>query len=106
MTFCRLGLWDEKLYMVITGGESMRLSEKERKAINNQTSPTWPHVHTKLDCSFEEFLSVFPCNHVLGMIGDKVQALNYACEITGIVPVILGPEGKKRIAPVWERVKK
>jgi L-fucose isomerase len=105
MTFCRLGLWDEKPYMVITGGKSMKFSDKERKEINNQTSPTWPHVHAKLDCSFEEFLSVFPCNHVLGITDDRIQALIYLCEITGITPVVLGPRGKEMIQPVWERVK-
>ena len=104
MTFCRLGLWDEKPYMVIVKGESLELPAEERKRLNEQTNPTWPHVHAKLSCSFEEFLSVFPCNHVLGISDDRVRALNYLCEITGITPVILGPEGQERVPPIWERV--
>lgn len=104
MTFCRLGLWDEKLYMLIVKGESLDLPAEERKRLNAQTNPTWPHVHARLECTFEEFLSTFPCNHVLGIAGDCVRALNYLCEITGITPVILGPEGTKRVAPIWERV--
>jgi hypothetical protein len=36
--------------------------------------------------------------------GDVVDALVYVCEITGIVPVVLGEDGKKRIPPIWERV--
>jgi len=105
MTFARLGLFDDKPYMVIVRGESMRLSAGQRKKINESTNPTWPHVHAKLEGSFEEFLSVFPCNHVMGMAGDCVQALTYWCEIAGIPAIVLGPDGQKRIAPIWERLK-
>ena len=105
MTFARLGLWDDKQYMVIVKGEALELPPEQRKAINQQTNPTWPHVHAKLNCSFEEFLATFPCNHVLGITGDRVRALDYFCEMAGIAPVVLGPEGKERVAPIWERVR-
>ncbi|HHY97733.1 MAG TPA: hypothetical protein GX509_03225 [Firmicutes bacterium] len=105
MTFARLGVWDEKPYMVIMSGESLELPENERKALNAQTDPTWPHVHARLDCTFEEFLNVFPCNHVLGVAGDYVNSLVYFCEIAGITPVVLGAARKERLAPVWEIVK-
>jgi L-fucose isomerase len=105
MTFARLGLWDAKPYMVIMKGEALGLPEEQRQAINERTDPTWPHVHAKLSCSFDEFLSVFPCNHVMGMKGDYVRALTYFCEIAGIAPIILGPEGEERQAPIWERVR-
>jgi len=104
MTFCRLGLWDQKPYMVIVPGESLELPEEQRKKLNAETDPTWPHVHARLECTFEEFLSVFPCNHSIGVLGDRVRAINYFCEITGITPVILGPAAKDRIPPIWERV--
>ena len=105
MTFCRLGLWDEKPYMVIIRGKAQDLPPKERKRLNAMTDPTWPHVHTKLDCTFDEFLNVFPCNHVLGIPGDRVRCLNYLCEIAGVTPVVLGPQGQQRLAPIWEQVK-
>ncbi len=105
MTFARLGLWDDKPFMAIMKGESLDLSEEERQEINQRTDPTWPHVHARLSCSFEEFLRVFPCNHVMGTTGDRVQALTYLCEMAHITPVILGPEGEERIAPIWERVR-
>lgn len=104
-TFARLGLWDEKPYMVIVRGEAVKLNATQRKKLNALTNPTWPHVHAKLECSFEEFLSVFPCNHVLGVIGDRVQALVYLCEIAGITPVVLGKTAEGLYAPIWERVK-
>jgi len=103
MTFARLGLWNEKPFMVIVRGESLGLSAEERKAINDQTNPTWPHVHARLRCSFEEFLTVFPCNHALGVAGDSARPLTYLCEIAGIKPVVLGDDGRSRIPPIWER---
>jgi L-fucose isomerase len=105
MTFCRLGLWDDKPFMAIVAGESADLSAQERKKINEQTNPTWPHVHAKLHCKFEEFLSVFPCNHVQGAPGNLIRPLVYLCEIAGITPVVLGDEAAGRIPPIWERVR-
>ncbi len=104
MTFARLGVWDDKPYMVIARGEALDLPAEERKEINELTSPTWPHVHARLQGSFEEFLSVFPCNHVLGAPGNLVRPLTWLCEIAGIQPIVLGQDGKDRIPPLWERV--
>lgn len=104
MTFARLGLWDEKPYMVIVPGEVVELDEQTRKNLNNQTDPTWPHLHAKLECSIEEFTNLFPCNHILGVEGDRVRTLNYLCEIAGITSVILGPAGSERNIPIWEKV--
>jgi len=105
LTFARLGLWDDEPYLVIVRGEVVDLPEKERKRINSETDPTWPHVHARFFCDYEEFINVFPCNHVLAVEGDKVEALTYLAEIAGIKPIILGEDGKKRQTPVWEIVK-
>ena len=102
-TFARLGLWDDKPYMVIIPGESVELPAEERRQLNEQTNPTWPHVHARLDCTYDEFLNVFPCNHIIGISGDRVRCLVYLCEIAGIRPIILGPKGKDYLPPVWER---
>ena len=104
MTFARLGIWDNNPYMVIMNGESLHFSKEERKKINESTDPTWPHVHARLTCSFDEFLTVFPCNHVLGVAGELADSLIYFCEQTGIKPILLGPEGRDRIPPIWERI--
>jgi L-fucose isomerase len=102
LTFARLGLYDNKPYMVIVPGENLDLPEEERKAINNLSNPTWPHVHARLECSFEEFLNVFPANHIQAIPGDYVDTLVYYCEILGIKPIVLGPRGKERLTPLWE----
>ncbi|MCS7119842.1 MAG: L-fucose/L-arabinose isomerase family protein [Nitrososphaerota archaeon] len=104
ITFARLGLWDDRLYMLIVLGEAVELPPEERKAINAETNPTWPHVHARLNSSFEEFIKLFPCNHILGVAGNYMQELIYLCEIAGIEPVVLGPEGKNYIQPIWKRV--
>jgi len=105
MTFARLGLWDDRLYMVLALGESLDLPPEERRALNAQTDPTWPHVHARLKCGFEEFLSAFPSNHILGVYRNRLRALTYLCEIAGIEPVILGPGKERRIPPIWERIR-
>ena len=104
LTFARLGVWDDQPYMVIAKGESVELPAEQRRALNAQTNPTWPHVHARLAGSFNEFLTVFPANHIQAVAGDHVRSLTYLCEIAGITPIILGEEGKERIAPIWERV--
>jgi len=104
MTFARIGLWDEKPYMVIVRGESLDLPREETRKLAAETDPTWPHVWAKLECSFDEFLSIFPCNHVQGVPGDRVGALVTACEIAGIEPIVLGDAAAERPAPVWKRM--
>jgi L-fucose isomerase len=106
MTFCRLGLWNDQLYMVICGGRSVELPPEERRRLNQMTNPTWPHVHARLDCSYDEFVSVFPCNHILAVQGKRIRALTWACEIAGITPVVLGDSARQRITPIWERLER
>jgi len=104
MTFARLGFYDAKPFMYISLGDVLDLPEAEQKAINAQTDPTWPHVHAKLQGSFEEFVNLFPANHIQAAPGDLVRPLVTACELTGITPVVVGEAASRRIAPIWERV--
>jgi len=55
-----------------------------------------------LNCSFDEFLNVFPANHIQAIPGDYVDALVYYCEMLGIKPIVLGPRSKERLTPIWE----
>src|SRR5579884_409868 len=106
LTFCRMGLWNDDVYMVICGGRSLELPAEERKRIDAMTDPTWPHVHARLDCSYDDFLSVFPSNHILAVQGDHVRSLTWLCEIAGIRPIILGDPGRPPVAPIWDRLGK
>ncbi len=102
LTFARLGLWDDRPYLVIIPGEVADLPEQRRRELNAQTDPTWPHVHARLRCSYEEMLRVFPCNHIHATPGDQVGPLVQVAEMCGIEPVVLG--GARSDQQVWERV--
>lgn len=91
LTFARLGLRDDRLFLVVARGEALDLPEAERKRLNEQTDPTWPHVHARLDCSFDDLLRVFPSNHILATPGDRVRPLLRLAEAAGIEVVELGP---------------
>ena len=101
LTFARVGIWDDKPYLMLVKGEALDLPAAERKRINAQTNPTWPHVHARLEASFDDLTQVFPCNHILATPGDRLRSLIQVAEIAGIPAVVLG-EGSR--APIWERI--
>jgi L-fucose isomerase len=103
LTFARLGLWDGRLYLVIAHGESVELPAQERRRLNEQTDPTWPHVHARLHCSVEEMVSVFPANHIHATPGDRVRALTHVAEIAGIPSIVLGSHSGP--TPLWDRLR-
>ncbi|MGB9641671.1 MAG: L-fucose/L-arabinose isomerase family protein [Candidatus Ratteibacteria bacterium] len=103
LTFARLGLWDDRPYMVIMKGESLALNKDMRRKINDQTNPTWPHVHARLECNFENFLKVFPCNHILAVSGDCVESLKYFCDICKISAIIPGRDTE--VENIWQLVR-
>jgi len=104
MTFARLGILNDDFYMVIIRGTVLDLPEDERRTINAQTSPTWPHLHVRLPCSFDEFVNTFPCNHILAVPGNHATELVHFCEIAGVKPVRLGEDDRAGQGPIWERV--
>ena len=61
------------------------------------------HVHARLDCPYDEFLKLFPCNHVIGAPGELTGELVAFCELTGVTPVLCGPRGRDRVEPIWEK---
>jgi L-fucose isomerase len=101
LTFARLGLWEGRLFLVIVPGEALELPEEERRRINSETNPTWPHVHARLECSFSEFVDVFPANHIHATVGDHVRPLARFAELAGITPLILG---RSADGPLWDRL--
>ena len=102
LTFARIGVWDDRPYLVIIPGEAVDLPPERRRELNAQTDPTWPHVHARLHCSYEEMLKIFPCNHIHATPGDQVGALVQLAEICGITPLVLG--GEHAGQSLWDRV--
>jgi len=90
LTLARIGLSDDRVFMVIAKGESVDLPEAEKKRIRDQTDPTWPHAYVRLKASFDEFLAAFPANHVHAIAGDRVEELVKFCEMAGVDAVVLG----------------
>jgi L-fucose isomerase len=103
LTFARIGVWDDRPYLVIIPGEAAELPAEKRRELNAQTDPTWPHVHARLHCSYQEMLNIFPCNHIHASPGDQVRRLVQLAEICGIPPVVLG-DGKAGES-LWDRVR-
>ena len=102
LTFARLGLWNDRPYLVIVPGEVVDLPPQQRRELNSQTDPTWPHVHARLHCSYQEMVRIFPCNHIHATAGDQVGPLVHVAELSGITPIVLGV--KNRDQALWERV--
>ncbi len=44
----------------------------------------WPHAFARFDCSIENFIDNFHCNHIHGVYGDVVAELETACRVLGI----------------------
>lgn len=103
LTFARIGVWDDRPYLVIIPGEVVELPAQQRRELNAQTDPTWPHVHARLHCPYREMLEVFPCNHIHATPGDQVAPLVQLAEICGITPVVLGGNHDGR--SLWDRVR-
>lgn len=102
MTFARLGLWDERPFLLIARGESVALPDDERRRLNAMTDPTWPHMHARLDASIEETLRMLPANHIHATAGDVIAELVHVAELAGIEPIVLG--GADAARPIWQRV--
>lgn len=103
LTFARLGIWDDRPYLVIIPGEVADLPARHRRELNAETDPTWPHVHARFHCSYEEMIRIFPCNHLHATPGDQVTALVQVAEICGVTPLVLG-RGEDNL-PLWDRVR-
>jgi L-fucose/D-arabinose isomerase len=102
LTFARIGLFEDRPYLVLVRGEAVELPAEERRAINAQTNPTWPHVHARLDCDVADMERLFPANHIHATAGDHLDAMVHAAGIAGLPVVVLGDEVPP--APIWDRV--
>ncbi|MFA5645024.1 MAG: hypothetical protein WDA18_01530 [Candidatus Ratteibacteria bacterium] len=103
ITFARLGIWNGKPFLVVIPGEALDLPIDQQNRINAETDPTWPHVHARFNASFDQFLKIFPANHLQGVAGKYEERLRYFAEINNI-PMILLKKGKD-IPQIWELVK-
>lgn len=78
----------DKIYMVMVRGLAGSTGGEEEAGGDDQ--PNLAHVFVRLDCDFEDFISIFSSNHILAVLGDHVEKLVTYCEIAGIKPIVLG----------------
>ena len=85
-------------------GEPLELDPQTRSDLNTQTDPTWPHVHARLRCPFEEFVALFPSSHVLDVPDGRLRALLCLCEMAGVTPSSRDRTAPGASPPAWERL--
>ena len=70
--------------MAIVPAEIVQFDRDVMVAKGKTVTPEWPCAFTRLECSADEFLATFPCNHIHGCYGDWVAELSHIADILGI----------------------
>jgi len=84
VTMARLARKDGRYWMAIVPCEFVQFSRDVMLQKGSTVTPEWPIAFTKLQCSADEFLGAFPCNHIHGTYGDWEQELLYLANLIGI----------------------
>lgn len=84
MTFARLARRGGRYWIVLLKGEIVQFERDKALALGQSVTPEWPIAFTRIDCRTDEFLSVFPCNHIHGVYGDCVDAFTGIGKILGV----------------------
>ena len=61
--------------MAIVPGEFVQFSRNVMVKKGSTVTPEWPIAFTRLECSADEFLANFSCNHIHGCYGNWTQEL-------------------------------
>ncbi len=83
-TLARLARKNGRYWMAIVPCEFVQFPRKTMLKKGATVTPEWPIAFTRLQCSADEFLATFPCNHIHGCYGDWEQELLRVAEILGI----------------------
>ena len=83
VTLGRLIRMDGKYVMTIVPAELVDFGDRN-DTIAAISQDNWPHAFAKFDCSLEEFIRHFNCNHIHGAYGDWVRELEQVCDVLGI----------------------
>jgi L-fucose/D-arabinose isomerase len=90
MTLARLARRDGRYWIALLKGEILEFARDKALAMGRTVTPEWPIAFTRIDCSADDFLSVFPCNHIHGVYGDHVDTFIQIGKILGIEVQLLG----------------
>jgi len=84
VTLARLARTNGKYWMAIVPAEFVRFPQEIMVAKGKTVTPEWPCAFARLECSAEEFLSTFPCNHIHGTYGNWERELLHVAALLGI----------------------
>ena len=84
VTLARLARRDGKYRLAIVPAEIVQFDQKVMEAKGATITPEWPCAFTKLQCSADDFLTDFPCNHIHGCYGNWMAELLHIADILGI----------------------
>ena len=90
VTLARLARRQGRYWLAIVPGRIVEYGREEALKRGSTVTPEWPIAFTRLACSAEEFLSNFPCNHIHGVYGDRVQELVAVGKILDIETRVFG----------------
>jgi L-fucose isomerase len=83
-TLARLARRNGTYWLAIVPAEFVEFPDAIAKAKGATITPEWPCAFTKIQCSADEFLADFPCNHIHGCYGDWTTELLHIAKILGI----------------------
>lgn len=89
VTFARMTRRSGRYQMHFFTGQFVRFEDKTDQALADQTSPEWPHVFARFDCSQADLAKSYASNHIHAVPGNWMAELEAFCEATGVEPVIL-----------------
>ena len=83
VTLARLIRMDGQYVMTIVPAELVDFGDRNDE-IAAISQDNWPHAFAKFDCTVEDFIHHFNCNHIHGAYGDWVRELEQVCDVLGI----------------------
>jgi L-fucose/D-arabinose isomerase len=83
VTLARLIRMDGQYVMTIVPAELVDFGSRNDE-IAAISQDNWPHAFAKFDCSVEDFIQNFNCNHIHGAYGDWVRELEQVCDVLGV----------------------
>ncbi len=90
MTFARLARRNGIYWMALLEGQLVEFPRETALRLGQTVTPEWPIAFTRIGCSVDDFLSVFPCNHIHGVYGDWTDTLTQIGKVLGIEVKRLG----------------
>jgi L-fucose isomerase len=84
VTLARLARKNGQYRMAIVPGEFVEFPREISLAKGATCTPEWPIAFTRLQCTADDFLATYPCNHIHGCYGDLEKELLQIAALLGI----------------------